>query len=316
MSSVLAVPDAVAAASAGTEPEVVVVAVTYNSAAIVEPFLESLPTALKGIDSARVVVVDNASDDGTPDLVRSLAPWAVVVDAGGNLGYGAGLNVALRQGVGERGVLVLNPDAVLSAGAVRSLLDEVSGSHEIGVAVPRILDTSGNLKFSLRREPTLLRAVGEAVLGGHRAARFPRLGDMIRDPAYYVHGATADWATGAAMFISRRTFDAVGLWSEEFFLYSEETDYALRARDAGYHLSYVPDAVAVHPGGEMSRSPWLWSVLAVNRTKLYRKRHGPIASAAYWCVVVLNEAVRAALGRPTHRAALVALLRGRIPRSA
>ncbi|WP_084469482.1 glycosyltransferase family 2 protein [Jiangella gansuensis] len=310
VSPVLEIPEAVASASAGTEPEVVVVAVTYNSAAIVESFLGSLPAALKGIDSARIVVVDNASADGTPDVVRALAPWAVVIDAGANLGYGAGINVALRQGVGARGVLVLNPDAVLSAGAVRSLLDQVSERHEFGIAVPRIVDASGKLKFSLRREPTLLRAVGEAVLGGHRAARFPRLGDMIRDPEYYVHGATADWATGAAMFISRRTLDAVGLWDEGFFLYSEETDYALRARDAGYRLTYVPDAVASHPGGDMERSPWLWSLVAVNRTKLYRKRHGPVASAAFWCVVVANEAVRAALGRPTNRAALRALLRG------
>lgn len=299
-------------------PDVVIVAVTYNSAAIVEPFLRALPAALDGVASARVVVVDNASSDGTADLVRRLAPWVTVLDAGDNLGYGAGLNVGLRRGLGQRGILVLNPDAVLSPGSVRLLLDAVSdddaGRPAVGMAVPRIVDVEGKLKFSLRREPTLLRALGEAVLGGRRAAKFPPLGDLIRDPAYYVDGATADWATGAAMFISREAFDAIGLWSEEFFLYSEETDYALRARDHGFRLRYVADAVVTHPGGEMSRSPWLWSILAVNRTKLYRKRHGPIASAAYWTVVVVNEAARAALGRPTHRAALRALLRNKPPR--
>lgn len=310
------VPRPAAVEDGAPEADVVLVTVTYNSAAIIERFLRALPAALEGIASAQVVVVDNDSADGTVGRVVELAPWAVAVKAGANLGYGAGLNLGIRHVTARRGVLVLNPDAVLDPGAVRRLLDAVSDEDAVGIAVPRIVDATGRLKFSLRREPTIRRAIGEAVLGGHRAARFPQLGDMIRDPAYYVDGATADWATGAAMFISRRVLDAVGLWSEEFFLYSEETDYALRARDAGYRIGYVPEAVAVHPGGAMSRSPWLWSLVAVNRTKLYRKRHGRIASAVYWCVVVLNEAARAALGRPTHRAALRALLRGSVPRSA
>ncbi|WP_203433911.1 glycosyltransferase family 2 protein [Jiangella asiatica] len=290
--------------------DVVLVTVTYNSAAIIEAFLRALPGGLDGVASAQVVVVDNDSADGTVERIVELAPWATVVKAGANLGYGAGINLGLRHAVGRQGVLVLNPDAVLSPGAVRRLLDAVAAADDVGITVPRIVDATGRLKFSLRREPTILRAVGEAVLGGHRAARFPLLGDMIRDSAYYVDGATADWATGAAVFIARHTMDAVGLWDEEFFLYSEETDYALRARDAGYRLTYVADAVVSHPGGDMERSPWLWSLVAVNRTKLYRKRHGPVASAAFWCVVVANEAVRAALGRPTNRAALRALLRG------
>lgn len=308
------VPRPAAVDDGAPEADVVLVTVTYNSAAIVERFLRALPEALDGVGSAQVVVVDNDSADGTVERVVDLAPWAVAVKAGANLGYGAGLNLGIGHVTARRGVLVLNPDAVLRPGAVRRLLDAVEADHAVGIAVPRIVDATGRLKFSLRREPTIARAIGEAVLGGHRAARFPLLGDMIRDPAYYVDGATADWATGAAMLLSRRVLDAVGPWSEEFFLYSEETDYALRARDAGYRIGYVYDAVAAHPGGDMSKSPWLWSLVAVNRTKLYRKRHGPLPSALYWCVVVLNEAARAAIGRPTHRAAVRALLRDRPPR--
>lgn len=308
------VPQPAAVDDGAPEADVLLVTVTYNSAAIVERFLRALPDALDGIGSAQVVVVDNDSGDGTVERVVELAPWAVAVKAGANLGYGAGLNLGMTHVTARRGVLVLNPDAVLEPGAVRRLLDAVSADDGVGIAVPRIVDATGTLKFSLRREPTIPRAIGEAVLGGHRAARFPLLGDMIRDPAHYVDGATADWATGAAMFISRGVLDAVGLWSEEFFLYSEETDYALRARDAGYRIGYVWDAVAAHPGGDMEQSPWLWSLVAVNRTKLYRKRHGRVSSGLYWSVVVFNEAVRAAMGRSTNRAALRALLRGRAPR--
>lgn len=290
-------------------PEVAVVAVTFNSAAVIESFVRALPAALEGLTSARVIVVDNDSKDDTVATLDRLAPWIEVRQSGRNSGYAGGINIALHAVAPTAGVLILNPDAVPAPGAAR-LLAEAARAPGVGITVPRIEDREGGLKFSLRREPTLLRAIGEAVLGGHRAARFPHLGDMIRDPCHYVDGATADWATGAAMFLSRDVLDDVGAWDESYFLYSEETDYALRSRDAGWTLRYVPDAVVRHPGGAMSTSPWLWSILAVNRVKLYRSRHGPVAAAAYWLVVFLNEAVRAIVGRPTHRAAVRALLRG------
>ncbi|WP_165962770.1 glycosyltransferase family 2 protein [Occultella glacieicola] len=292
----------------GSEPDVVVIAVTYNAADIIEAFLRALPDALRGIDSTAVTIVDNASIDGTAELVEAIAPWVRLVRSDANLGYAGGINLGYARGLGTRGTYILNPDAVPAVGSVRVLLDVIEADPTVGVVVPRIQNAQGGLKFSLRREPTLLRAVGETVLGGHRAARFAPLGDMIRDPAAYHEGATADWATGAAMFLSRRAIDEVGLWDEQFFLYSEETDYALRMRDLGYHLHFTPRATVQHPGGDMSRSPYLWSLVATSRMRLYRKRHDPLRSASYWLVQVINEGARASLGRPTHRAAFRALM--------
>ncbi len=290
-------------------PDVLVAVVTYNSEQHVERLLSALPSALGDFQDACVVVVDNGSTDRTVELVRRHAPRAVVLESGANIGYGAAINRALAHSRPGRAVLVLNPDLAPAPGALAALVERLK-SPGVGIAVPRIVDTAGRLKFSLRWEPTLLRAIGEALLGGHRAARHPALGDMIRDPDTYVDGATADWATGAVMAISRPVLDAIGGWDESFFLYSEETDYALRARDAGFALSFVADAEVMHPGGEMSRSPMLWSMLAVNRVRLYRRRHGFVAGGAYWLVVLLNESARAVLGRPTHRAAVRALFRG------
>lgn len=290
------------------EPDVVVIAVTYNAAEIIEEFLRALPDALRGIDSTAVTIVDNASADNTADLVENLAPWVRLVRSEQNLGYAGGINLGYQQGLGRRGAYILNPDAVPAPDSVRPLLDIAEADSTVGVVAPMIQNAEGGLKFSLRREPTLLRALGETVLGGHRAARFPALGDMIRHPAAYHEGATADWVTGAAMFLTRRAIDDVGPWDEEFFLYSEETDYALRLRDAGYRLHYTPRAVVQHPGGEMSRSPFLWSLVATSRLRLYRKRHGAVPTAMYWVVLVTNEGVRAAMGRRTSKAALRALL--------
>jgi N-acetylglucosaminyl-diphospho-decaprenol L-rhamnosyltransferase len=295
------------------EPDVVLIAVTHNSAVIIDSFVQALPGALEDIDSAKVLVVDNASRDRTVERIRQMAPWIIVLESGENLGYGGGINLGLRHLRGRRGVMVLNPDTRPAAGSVKRLLAAVESDDHVGIAVPLIVDSSGRLSYSLRREPTIRRAFGEAILGGRRAANFPSLGEVIRDPGYYVDGAAADWATGAAMFLSRRTLDAVGFWAEDFFLYSEETDYALRARDAQLGLRLVTSAMVAHDGGEMTRSPWLWSIRAVNRTRLYRRRHGRATSMIYWSAVVLNEATRAVLGRATHRAALRALLTGHPP---
>jgi len=297
-------------APGATEADVVTAVVTYNSADTIEAFLTALGPALAGVGSCLVVCVDNASSDGTPELIRTLAPWVVLREPGRNLGYAAGINLALEGTLSRRGVYVLNPDAIPSVGSVRLLADAAARDPSLGIAVPRVVDRAGRLKFSLRREPTVLRALGEAVLGGHRAARFPALGDQIRDPSHYVDGATADWATGAALFITTEAVRRVGAWDESFFLYSEETDYALRVRDAGLGLRFVAGAEVAHPGGQMEQSPWLWSLVAVNRTRLYRKRHGRVRGAFYWLVVFFNEVARAAMGRPTHRAAVKALLVG------
>jgi len=292
------------------EADVVLIVVTYNSAAIIGRFLRAIPAALADVPSAHVVVVDNASTDDTPDVVRAAAPWVTIIEAGVNGGYGAGVNLGLRYARARRGVYILNPDAIPSPGSIAALTAALDRPGNVGVTVPTMLDGAGHVQCSLRREPTLRRALGQAVLGGTFAARFASLGERVVDPGVYVDGGTADWATGAALMVSRQVIDDVGLWAEDFFLYSEETEYALRVRDAGYRLEYVPAAVVTHAGGEQSRSPWLWSLHVVNRVRLYRRRHGRVSTAAYWAVAVLNEGVRTLRGGSTHRAALRALISG------
>ncbi|WP_191280113.1 glycosyltransferase [Nocardioides flavus (ex Wang et al. 2016)] len=289
------------------QADVVVICVTYNSASVVQALLAALPAALSGVDSCRVVFIDNDSTDGTSAVIRAIAPWAVVIPAGGNDGYAAGINIALRAHPARRATYVLNPDTIPSPSSVRLLLQALELSPSVGAAVPRTLDPDGSLRRSLRREPTVLRALAEAIVGGSWASRFSPLGEIVGDPCLYADGAVADWATGAALFLSRSAIDAVGEWDERFFLYSEETDYCLRLRDAGFCLRLVDDAVVVHQGGAQTTSPALWALSAVNRTRLYRKRHGRVSSAMYWSAVLINEGLRALTGS-RHRAAVRALL--------
>lgn len=303
-------------------PEVTVVVVTYNSARPLRAFFDALPSALADVNDYEVVVADNASYDETLELVSECAPEATVVRLARNVGYAAGINAAVSHGgKNTRAVLVCNPDVRLHPGSVRRLLDALTDPDprpqapaplEVGIVVPRLLEADGRLALSLRREPRVLRVLGEALLGGTRAGWLSPLGEVVCDPRRYDRLGNADWACGAVMLMSRRCLERVGPWDETFFLYSEETEFALRARDAGFALRYVPDAVATHLGGDRHTSPRLWALLAVNRVRLYSRRHGPGRTAAFWAAVTVNEALRALAGRAVHRAALRALLRPRL----
>jgi GT2 family glycosyltransferase len=147
------------------------------------------------------------------------------------------------------------------------------------------------------------------VLGDRIAARFPRLSETVADERAYVEPGDVDWATGAAMLITRACLDAVGPWDESFFLYSEETDYADRVRRAGFRVRYEPAAAVTHRGGESSTSPRLRSMLALNRVRYFRRRHGRLRSSAFYTAVLLNEASRALIGNRAARAAATSLVR-------
>jgi GT2 family glycosyltransferase len=101
---------------------------------------------------------------------------------------------------------------------------------------------------------------------------------------------------------------ACGPWDESFFLYSEETEFHLRARDRGFSIRYVPTALAVHLGGDSTTSAGLWSMLVANRVKLFAQRHGLLRAVPYWFVLLLRECTRTLLGKQTSRVAARALL--------
>jgi GT2 family glycosyltransferase len=286
---------------------VAVIVVTWNSAAVLPGFLAALPEGMAGLDW-RLVVADNDSADDTVAVLRKLAPDTTIVQTGRNAGYAAGINAALGAAGDYGSVLICNPDIRMRQGCAKRLVDNLGDG--VGIAVPLLYEEGSDTPHrSLRRESTVLRALGEAVIGNTRAGRFPALSELVTDPAAYRNPTRADWATGALMAISADCLTACGPWDESFFLYSEETEYCLRARDRGYATQLDPTAEAVHLGGDSQVSPRLWTLLTLNRVRLYGKRHGPLATAAFRTAVLLRETSRAALGRKASRAAATALAR-------
>lgn len=285
--------------------------VTYNSAEVLEGCLASLPAGAEGIRLAGVVVADNASKDGSLALAEHATELPIrLVQVGRNAGYAAAINAgisALDLAVVDA-VFVMNPDCRLREGAL-AVLASVLDRPGTGIAVPRLVSTDGVLHHSLRRVPTVRGALAEALIGGRLAGRIGALGEVITVPARYDRPGQAAWATGAAMLISATAIGEVGPWDESFLLYSEETEFALRAADQGWRLWYEPAAVVEHIGGEAKINPMLAALLTVNRVRLFRRRRGRLAGAGYYLAILLGEALRAAAGRRTARASVVALVR-------
>lgn len=284
---------------------IAVIVVTFNSAPVIGGLIESLGPALEGVDW-HLTVADNDSSDDTIEVVTAALPRARVVRTGRNGGYAFGINAAAAELPDATAVLVLNPDLRLAPGAGRHLLELLH--RRGGIVVPVVTMADGSPEYTLRREPTVLRALADALIGAQRAGRVPLLGEVVTDPGSYERESTSDWAVGSAMLIDRACWDAVAPWDESFFMYSEETDFALRARDAGFPTTLAPAAKAVHIGGESRVAVWLWRMLVLNRVRLYRRRHGRSATAAFWSAVLLREASRAARGSVQSRAAARALL--------
>jgi GT2 family glycosyltransferase len=287
-----------------TPETVAVVVVTYNSERLLPDLIASLGPGLEGVDW-RLTVADNDSKDNSVSAVRRLAPDATVVEMGRNAGYAAGINAAVAKSGPFTAVLVLNPDVRLTPGCITTLLG-ILRTPGTGIAVPLLVDGDGELIHTMRRSPAARRVLGDAFLGAVRAGRLG--GEMVTDPNRYTKDTVTDWAEGSTVLFSAECWDRVGPWDESFFLYSEETDFALRARDAGLVTRFTPTARAVHLEGDSKVSPGLWTLLTLNKVRLYGRRHGRAATAAFWAALLLREGSRAVLGKGPSRAATRALL--------
>lgn len=279
-------------------PSVGVVVVTHNSVAVVGALLDSLREALGDLE-AEVVVVDNASSD---DTVATVVQRGTRVVQAANLGYAAGINRGVLELSAGLPVLVLNPDVVLAPGSVQPLLDRL-GDPAVGVVAPRMLDGDGKLTPSLRRRPTLLRSLGLGFTG------LARLSEDITAEAAYDHSAEVAWATGAVLLVRRECHDALGGWDATYFLYSEETDFSLRARDHGWVTVYEPTSVAWHAGSQSGWNDELYAMQILNRVRLYGRRHSGPARWAFYVVALVREAELAVRGQRQARSALRALVR-------
>jgi N-acetylglucosaminyl-diphospho-decaprenol L-rhamnosyltransferase len=220
--------------------DVSVVVVTFDS----RPWIERCLDSVRGHET---IVVDHGSTDGTLELVRERFPEARLIEQE-NRGMGGGNNAGMRVAQGRYWFL-LNSDAWVEGDGLARLVAFAEGHPAAAVVGPRLRNPDGSLQRSVRGDPTLWRLATEYLFLRKLAPRSRRLnafygGDFAHDSTREVESLQ-----GAALLVRRDAADAVGLFDEDFFMFSEETDWLYRFRQAGWKVVFFPGAEVVHVGG-------------------------------------------------------------------
>lgn len=251
-----------------------VVIVTYNSREHIPECLRSLEPAAGGL-VMECVVVDNASTDGTGELVRGEAPWARVIDSGDNLGYAKAVNIGTRATTGEF-VLVLNPDCILRPGSLVPLHAWMRDHPRCAIAGPRILGPDGEVELSGRSFPgpaTFLfnrYSLPTLVWPGNPWSRSYLLSDWDRST-----NRSVDWLSGSCMLVRRAAIDLVGGMDPAFFMFNEDVDWCRCMKRGGWSVDYVVASEAMHHIGASRRRTSPRVILERHRGMIYyyRKHH-------------------------------------------
>jgi N-acetylglucosaminyl-diphospho-decaprenol L-rhamnosyltransferase len=259
-----------------------VVIVSYRSRDLLRRCLESLRTHSPSRPQ-HVVVVDNASGDGTAELVRAEFPEVELMQSGSNLGFSRATNLGIRAGRAEH-VLALNPDTRVREGALDRLLEVMDEHPEVGICGCRLELDDGSFDHAARRSfPTPLSALGHFTGLGRRASATGRLA-AYRAPN--VEAGPVDAVNGAFMLIRRKALDEVGLFDEGYWMYMEDLDLCYRFARAGWITWYEPTVTVHHVKHGSSgkwRSPRLNYAFHYGMLRFYRRhyapRHNPLLNA-------------------------------------
>jgi GT2 family glycosyltransferase len=208
------------------------------------PWLER---CLESVAGCERTVVDHGSTDGSLELLRERFPDVRVVEQP-NVGMGAGNNAGMRVASG-RWFLLLNSDAWLAPGAVERLVDFGDAHPRVAVVGPRLRNPDGTLQRSVRAFPTPWRLATEYFFIRKLAPRTNLLNPLYQGAFEHDAVRKVDWVSGACLFVRREATEEVGLFDEDFFLFSEETDWCFRFHAAGWQVLFYPGAECTHVGG-------------------------------------------------------------------
>jgi N-acetylglucosaminyl-diphospho-decaprenol L-rhamnosyltransferase len=246
-----------------TAPTLSIVIVNYNAQKHLEDCLESL-TSSPPATPHQIIVVDNASADGSVEAIRARWPGITLVELPANVGFAAGNNAGIRASDGAL-LLLLNNDTIVPAGAIDALVDRLLAHPDAAVAGPRLIDDAGRAELSFGPMISPLNEVRQKVM-----VRLHGLG--VAAASRWVEGATrreryVDWVSGACLLVHRADAEQAGLLDERYFLYTEDVDFCAAIRERGRRVLFTPSAEIVHLRGR-SRS-----TAAATMNAAYRRSH-------------------------------------------
>ena len=251
-----------------------VLIVSWNTRALTLEALRSFLPLPARLD-AEVIVIDNASTDGSADAIAEAFPDVQLIRNDTNRGFAAGVNVGLRL-VRKPFVLLLNPDTRVRDGAIEKLVDYAAAHPQASIVGPRVLNEDETRQDSRFRFPTLLT---HALAASYLYQLFA--GSSFFNQERFAgrdveHPVRTNAVSGCCFLIRRDLLDEIGLLDEGYFMYGEEMDLCFRAWRAGFEVHYVPAGEVVHLGGASSRLAARRNFLEFRRSLLrfHRKHHG------------------------------------------
>lgn len=241
-----------------------------------------------------VIVVDNASTDGSVQMAQEHFPWANVIANAQNVGYSAGNNLGIEAATG-RHLLLLNPDTVIHDDALMTLVQFTDARPEAGIVGAKLLNRDGSLQYSCRRFPTLANGFFRDTPLGRLFPKNRYNRDYLMTNWDHSTPREVDWVSGAAMLIRRECLEEIGTLDEGFFMYCEDVDICFRARERGWKVFYCPDAVITHLIAQASDQNAAAMLMERHRSmyRFFRKHYADTAHPLIWPVVVAGLSARA-----------------------
>lgn len=276
--------------------DISIVIVAWKAKHCLELCLESLLTPPTR-RSMETIVVDNASGDGTCEMIEVRFPWVKLIKSQENLGFSRGNNVGIRQAQG-RYIALVNPDVIVLPGCLDALADFLDHNPEVGNVGPRVLNPDMTQQSTCRRFPTLWNNFCSAT---GLATKFTNSRFFAGEHMFYFpHDRTlaVDVIVGCFSFIRREAFDDVGLLDEKLFMYGDDVDWCRRSWKAGWQVVFYPGARAIHDRGKTTAPYPVFFALAQQRSVLHYwdKHHGFGGRLGIRTIMVFHHLIRYAAG--------------------
>ena len=266
-----------------------IIIVSWNVQDLLRQCLASVETG-RGDLELEVIIVDNASSDGSAEMVAVEFPWVELIAQKENVGFTRGNNQGIARATG-RYLLLLNPDTQVLGQALSKMVDLMDSEATIGALGPQLLFPDGSVQSSRRRFPTLATGFFESTwlqsIAPRSVTRHYYVTDRPDDAVSEV-----DWVMGACLMVRREACEQVGPLDEGYFMYSEEMEWQQRIKDAGWRVIYYPPAQVIHHEGKSSEQAVAQRHIHFQRSKLryYRQVHGRAAAGTLRLFLLVSYA--------------------------
>ncbi|MFA6381837.1 MAG: glycosyltransferase family 2 protein [Candidatus Buchananbacteria bacterium] len=229
-------------------PELSIIIVSWNVKDLLKKCLESI-IKYRGDLTFEIIVVDNASGDGTVEMIKKEFPRVVLIPNTTNLGFGTANNQGILKSRGDF-ILVLNPDTVILKDCLPRMVDFMKSNYQVGIAGCKHLNPDWTLQFSVRRFPSFWPIFLIITKIAKIFPNLPALSSYLAKDFNYKIAQPVDQVAGSFFLLRKKTLDEIGLFDENFFTWFEEVDLCRRAVASGWQVWFTPDGEIIHYGGQ------------------------------------------------------------------